>query len=234
MPKWGMVIDLDKCTGCQACVVACKTENNIPFSTPEQAEMGRTISWIEIIPIMEGEYPRPKLRYLPRPCLQCDHPPCIKVCPVYATYRNPEGLVGQVYSRCIGCRYCTAACPYTAKYFNWSAPTWAKEFEPCLNPDVSKRPKGVVEKCTFCHHRLQKAKEKVKAEGRELKDEDYVPACVQTCPAGAMYFGDLDNPNSKVTQQTKSPRAFRLLEELGTEPKVIYLTEGEWHGAYRK
>ena len=158
MAKWGMIIDLDKCTGCQACVVACKAENNIPSATPEQAEMGRMISWMELIPMIEGEYPRVRIRFLPRPCLQCDHPPCIKVCPVYATYRNPEGLVAQVYSRCIGCRYCTAACPYTAKYFNWSSPSWPKELESCLNPDVSKRPKGVVEKCTFCHHRLQRPK----------------------------------------------------------------------------
>jgi molybdopterin-containing oxidoreductase family iron-sulfur binding subunit len=230
MPRWGMVIDLNKCTGCQACVVACKAENNIPFASPKEAQRERVISWIEMIPIFEGEYPDIKARFIPRPCLQCDKPPCVKVCPVGATYRNEEGIVAQVYSRCIGCRYCTNNCPYTAKYFNWYKPFWPEEMKAYLNPDVSIRPKGVVEKCTFCHHRLQKAKDKARVEKRELKEGDYIPACVQSCPANAMYFGDLDNPKSIVFQLAKSPRAFRLLEELGTEPKVIYLTEGEWHG----
>ncbi|RMG55554.1 MAG: 4Fe-4S dicluster domain-containing protein [Acidobacteria bacterium] len=234
MPRWAMVIDLDKCTGCQACVIACKAENNIPFVSPEQAAMGRTISWMEIIPIVEGEYPRVRVRYIPRPCMQCDNPPCTKVCPVYATFKNEEGLVAQIYPRCIGCRYCTAACPYTVKYFNWYAPQWPAEMRACLNPDVSTRPKGVVEKCTFCHHRLQKAKEKARAEQRELREGDYVPACVQSCPAGAMFFGDLDDPMSTVAQLARSARAFRLLDDLGTEPKVIYLSEGEWYGPRKR
>lgn len=231
MPKWAMVIDLDKCTGCQACVIACKAENNIPFSDPEQAALGRSIAWIEVMAMTEGDYPQVKTRFMPRPCMQCDNPPCTKVCPVYATYKNEDGLVAQVYARCIGCRYCTNACPYTAKYFNWFEPIWPAEMQRSLNPDVSKRPKGVVEKCTFCHHRLQKAKELAKAEKRGLREGDYTPACVQTCPAGAMYFGDLDDPESKVRKLSKSARAFKLLEDLGTEPKVIYLTEGEWYGA---
>lgn len=231
MPKWGMVIDLDRCTGCQACVVACKAENNIPFSDPGQAALGRTISWIEVLITVDGEYPRIKMRFIPRPCMQCENPPCTKVCPVSATYKNEEGLVAQVYARCIGCRYCTNACPYTAKYFNWFEPGWPDEMKKCLNPDVSSRPKGVVEKCTFCHHRLQKARERARAEKRDLRESDYVPACVQTCPAEAMFFGDLNNPASTVARLAASSRAFRLLEDLGTDPKVIYLTEGEWYGA---
>ncbi|MFQ6082696.1 MAG: 4Fe-4S dicluster domain-containing protein [Candidatus Aminicenantia bacterium] len=230
MTRWAMVIDLDRCTGCQACVVACKAENNIPFVSPEEASRGRYYSWIEVVPIIEGEYPEIRARFLPRPCMQCHKPPCVKVCPVGATYLNEEGLVAQVYERCIGCRYCTNNCPYTLKYFNWYGPSWPKEMENYLNPDVFKRPIGVVEKCTFCHHRLQKARDKARAEKRELKEGDYIPACVQSCPAGAMYFGDLDDPKSIVSLLAKSARAFRLLEELGTEPKVIYLTEGEWHG----
>jgi Fe-S-cluster-containing dehydrogenase component len=233
MPRWGMVIDLDQCTGCQACVLACKAENNIPPCDPDQARLGREISWMEVMVSVEEEYPHPKIRYMPRPCMHCDNPPCTKVCPVSATYRNEEGLVAQIYKRCIGCRYCTTACPYTVKYFNWYEPRWPAEMEKCLNPDVSVRTKGVVEKCTFCHHRLQKAKEGAKAEKRALAEGDYQPACVQTCPSGAMYFGDLDDPNSQVAQLRKSPRAFRLLEDLGSEPKVIYLTEGEWYGAHK-
>lgn len=230
MPRWGMVIDLDKCTGCNACVVACKAENNIPPADPERIGPNRDISWIELLTIVEGEYPNVKRRVIPRPCMQCDNPPCTKVCPVYATYKNEDGLVAQIYARCIGCRYCTNACPYTAKYFNWFEPRWPAEMVNLLNPDVSVRPKGVVEKCTFCHHRLQKAKEQARAEDRKLREGDYIPACVQTCPAEAMFFGDLDDSESSVSKLAKSSRAFRLMEELGTQPKVIYLTEGERHG----
>jgi molybdopterin-containing oxidoreductase family iron-sulfur binding subunit len=229
MPRWGMVIDLDKCTGCQACVVACRVENNVPFAGSEQAEMGRAIFWIEVLTVIEGEYPNVRTRFIPRPCMQCDHPPCTAVCPTGATYKNDEGLVAQIYPRCIGCRYCTNACPYTVKFFNWFKPQWPGEMRN-FNPDVAVRPVGVVEKCTFCHHRLQRAKEQVKIEGRELREEDYIPACVQTCPTKAMYFGDLDDPKSTVSHLAESTRAFRLLEELGTEPKVYYLSEGEWHG----
>ena len=230
MARWGMIIDLDKCTGCQACIVACKVENNVPFVEPEQAALDRTIAWMDIITTVEGEYPNVRVRHMPRPCMQCDEPPCIKVCPVSATYKNPEGLVGQIYPRCIGCRYCTNACPYTLKYFNWYAPQWPEEMEKYLNPDVAIRPKGVVEKCSFCVQRLQKARDLARVENRQLREDDYVPACVESCPSNAMYFGDLDDPNSRVASLAENARAFRVLEDLGTEPKVYYLREGEWHG----
>ncbi|MFQ5730068.1 MAG: 4Fe-4S dicluster domain-containing protein [Waddliaceae bacterium] len=230
MVRWGMVIDLDKCSGCQVCVIACKAENNIPFTTPQEAEKGRTISWMEMIPVVEGKYPELKLRFLPRPCLHCEKPPCTTACPVGATYKNEEGIVAQVYPRCIGCRYCTNACPYTVKFFNWNKPKWTKEFYSCLNPDVSVRPKGVVEKCTFCHHRLIRAREKAKVGKRPLKEQDYQPACAQSCPTSAIYFGDLDDSNSTVSKLRKDGRAFALLEELGTEPKVTYLAEEKIYG----
>ena len=227
MPKWGMVIDLDKCTGCEACVVACMQENNIAFAEPEESAKGRVIHWMEMLTEEEGEYPHIKSRTLPRPCMHCDHPPCIKVCPVGATYRSPEGIVGQIYARCIGCRYCTAACPYTARYFNWHEPEWPGDMADALHDDVSVRPKGVVEKCSFCHHRLVRAREQARMERREMQEDEYVPACVEQCPPQAITFGDLGNPASTVATQARSARALRLLEDLGTEPKVIYLTEGD-------
>jgi Fe-S-cluster-containing dehydrogenase component len=235
MARWGMTIDLDRCTGCQACVVACKVENNVPFSSPAEAARERTIAWIDILPEIEGEYPHVRGRFRPRPCMHCTQPPCTKVCPTGATYKSTEeGLVAQIYPRCIGCRYCTNACPYTVKYFNFYEPSWPAEMRAALNPAVSVRPKGVVEKCTFCHHRLEQAREEVRAAGRDLKEGDYVPACVAVCPAGALAFGDLDDPDSTVAKQARSNRASRLMEELGTEPQVYYLTEGEWYGGTRE
>lgn len=226
MPRWTMAIDLDKCLGCQACTVACRMENNTPIAGPEQAEKGRAILWNEVIPFVEGEYPNVKARYIPRPCMHCDDPLCVKVCPVKATYKNEEGTVLVDYDRCIGCRFCTVGCPYTVRYFNWHEPYYPESLKARLNPDVPIRPKGVVEKCTFCIHRLQRARAKAEAEGRVFLASDYIPACVQTCTGRARYFGDLDDPNSLVSQLLKSPRAFHLLEELGTKPKVFYLREG--------
>lgn len=231
MARWAMIIDLDRCTACQACVVACQVENNVPPTGVEEAESGRAISWLRLAPVAEGEHgTRPALRLMPVPCLHCDNPPCTTVCPVQATQIGQEGLVGQIYPRCIGCRYCTTACPYTVREFNWKRPEFPEPMERGLSPDVSIRPKGVVEKCTFCYHRLQLARDQARLERRPLRQGDYLPACVETCPAGAMYFGDLDDPQSEVSRLSQSPRAFRPLEELGTEPKVTYLSKGEWGG----
>jgi molybdopterin-containing oxidoreductase family iron-sulfur binding subunit len=168
--------------------------------------------------------------------MHCDNPPCIKVCPVQATFKDGEGLVRQNYTRCIGCRFCTVACPYGVRYFNWHAPEWEGSLVEYRSPDriagngnlegPAVRPVGVVEKCTFCIQRLQKARAQAEVEGREFRTDDYVPACVQTCTAKARYFGDLDDPNSTVSLLADSSRAFRLQEEAGTHPKVIYLQEG--------
>ncbi|MCA9967059.1 MAG: 4Fe-4S dicluster domain-containing protein [Anaerolineales bacterium] len=242
MTSWAMVIDLDKCVACQGCSIACRFENNTPVAAPEQAQKGRAIRWNDVFPDPinpteeTGEYPFVRTRYLTRPCMHCVNPPCVKVCPVQATYRDEEGLVRQNYDRCIGCRFCTVACPYGVRYFNWYQPEWTPELAQHLSPDAvtgpgrsegpATRMKGVVEKCTFCIHRLQKARAQAEAEGRDFRAADYVPACVQTCTAKARYFGDLDDPESTVSKLEQNPRAFRLLEDVGTHPKVIYLREG--------
>ena len=231
--RYGMVIDLDKCTGCMACSVACQQENNVSFREDETDKL-RSITWLEVFYLDNGKpYPRHRKAYLPRPCLHCDtphHPPCTFVCPVNATQRDEEtGLVNHIPVRCIGCRYCISACSYHARYFNWWDPKWPEPMEEMLTPNVSTRMRGVVEKCTMCVHRLQRAKDRAFAEGRrELHEGEYVPACVEACPAKAMTFGNLVDSKSDVAKLAKSPYAFRLLERLGTEPKVIYLSTQEW------
>jgi molybdopterin-containing oxidoreductase family iron-sulfur binding subunit len=207
-----MVIDLDKCVACQGCSIACRFENNTPAAAPKEALKGRAIRWNDVFsmpvnPTEEtGEYPNVQTRYITRPCMHCENPACIKVCPVQATYKDEEGLVHQNYDRCIGCRFCTVACPYGVRYFNWHKPEWEGSLAEYRSPDrlagagdlegPAVRPVGVVEKCTFCVQRLHKAQARAQAESREFRADDY------------------------------SPRAFRLQEEAGTHPKVIYLVEG--------
>jgi molybdopterin-containing oxidoreductase family iron-sulfur binding subunit len=225
--RWGMAVDLDRCTGCQACVAACHAENNLPISGPEQAAMGRAVHWIRVDRYYEGEFPDIKVKYMPVLCQQCDDAPCEPVCPVYATYHNAEGLNVQVYNRCVGTRYCGNNCPYSVRFFNWFEPEWPQPLELQHNPDVSIRPSGVMEKCTFCIQRVQRAKRESQAERRSLADGEVQPACVQSCPAEAMTFGDLNDPDSRVSRLAASGRANRLLEDLGTKPKVFYLQRGK-------
>jgi len=226
-PQWAMVIDLDRCTGCEACVVACRVENNIPTVGPEEAAKGRSINWIRVERYVEGEYPDVKVKFMPVLCQHCEEAPCEPVCPVYATYHTDEGLNAQVYNRCVGTRYCANNCPYTVRFFNFFDPVWDAPLEKALNPEVSVRTRGVMEKCTFCIQRIRKGEDKAKDEGREVRDGDVVPACVQTCTTRAMYFGNIADPESEVSKLSKSNRATRLLEELGTKPRVIYLNKGD-------
>ena len=223
MPQWGMIIDLDRCTGCEACVVACHAENNIPSVGEEEAAKGRAQHWIRVERYWEGEYPDVKAHFLPVLCQHCEAAPCETVCPVFATYHNPEGLNAQVYNRCVGTRYCANNCPYTVRFFNWFDPQWPAPLQEQLNPDVSVRSSGVMEKCTFCSQRIRRAEDQAKDEGREVRDGEVVPACAQSCPAEALVFGDLSDAGSRVAQLSKDPRGFRLLEESGTRPRVVYL-----------
>lgn len=224
---WGMAIDLDRCTSCGACVAACKVENNIPEVSPADARSGRAMHWIRIARHEEIEHEHAVIKSYPALCNHCENAPCVLVCPVHATYHGIDGIVGQTYSRCIGCRYCMAACPYTVKVFNWYEPEWIPEHRLHTNPDVSLRTAGVVEKCTFCVHRLQEARDEAACAGRDVREEDYQPACVEICPAKALVFGDLDDPDSVLARSARSPRAHHQLEELGTRPAVIYLNERE-------
>jgi len=228
--RWGMVIDLDRCTGCEACVVACHAENNIATVKPKEAARGRTMHWIHVERYWEGEYPNMRVRFQPVLCQQCDSAPCEPVCPTYASYHNEEGLNAQVYNRCIGTRYCANACPYTVRFFNWFNPVWDKPLHLQFNPDVSVREVGVMEKCTFCNQRITAAEIHARAESRELKDGEVNPACVQSCPAGAMVFGDLNDPKSQVSRLARLERGTKLLAELGTSPKITYLERESSHG----
>jgi len=222
-----MAIDLDRCTGCEACVAACHAENNLPLSTPDSAAKGRAFHWIRIDRYYEGAFPDIKVKFMPVLCQQCDEAPCEPVCPVYATYHNAEGLNVQVYNRCVGTRYCANNCPYSVRFFNWFEPAWPEPLTLQLNPDVSVRPVGVMEKCTFCSQRIKRADLEAKQESRPLRDGEVQPACVQSCPAEAMVFGDLNNPASRVSRLAQSGRATRFMEDLGTQPKVFYLKRGE-------
>jgi molybdopterin-containing oxidoreductase family iron-sulfur binding subunit len=195
----------------------------LPLSDPESAAKGRAVHWIRVDRYYEGEFPDIRVKYMPVLCQQCDEAPCEPVCPVYATYKNPEGLNVQVYNRCVGTRYCANNCPYSVRFFNWFDPVWPPPLGLQHNPDVSIRMSGVMEKCTFCIQRIKRAETDAKNEHRPLADGDVQPACVQSCPAEAMVFGDLNDPESKVSRLAGVGRSTRLLEDLGTEPKVFYL-----------
>ncbi len=226
-PKWGMVIDLDRCNGCTVCVTACSMENNVPYVGEADAGYGRSMQWIRIERYWQGEYPNVVARFRPIMCQQCGAAPCEPVCPVFASlHSNAEELNLQVYNRCIGTRFCGNNCPYVVRQFNWF--DYSLKMPPPLdsqfNPDVTVRGRGVMEKCTFCIQRIRRAEEQAKAEGREIRDGEFQTACAQACPSEAIVFGLLSDPNSQVSHLARSARAqLLLLEELGTEPRVIYL-----------
>jgi molybdopterin-containing oxidoreductase family iron-sulfur binding subunit len=190
--------------------------------------MGRAMHWLRIERYVEGEFPDARVRFRPVLCQHCGHAPCEPVCPVYATYHTDEGLNAMVYARCVGTRYCANNCPYSVRTFNWFDPEWPAPLDRQLNPDVGTRVSGVMEKCTFCVQRIQHAERAAEAGGREVADGEIRPACAAACPAEVFTFGDLDDPESRVARLAKSPRAQRLLDDLGTQPGVIYLEGAEW------
>jgi molybdopterin-containing oxidoreductase family iron-sulfur binding subunit len=228
---WGMTIDQDICTGCQACVAACSMENNVPFVGEEDAAYGRTLHWLRIERLWEGEYPEVKMTpYQPMMCQQCHNAPCEPVCPVFASVHSmSEDLNLQVYNRCVGTRYCANNCPYQVRMFNWRDYTnenlhpWLETLKNQYNPSVTVRRKGIMEKCTFCIQRVHAAEDKAKSEGRDIVDGEFTTACAQACPTQAIVFGRIDNPETSVRQKAESARAFLMHEELRTMPRITYL-----------
>ena len=222
--SWGMVIDLDRCTGCEACVVACTAENNLPIVGEKRFSENREIKWIRIERYWSGEYPNAKLSFIPMLCQQCDQAPCETACPVSATYHNQDGLNTQIYNRCIGTRTCAVYCPYEVRFFNWFSYTWDAPLEQQLNPDVTVREKGVMEKCTFCIQRIREGKDHAKDDARRrVRDGEIQPACAQACPTRAIVFGDRNDPESQVSQMASDSRGYAVLKALNTSPSIVYL-----------
>ncbi|HEY4321680.1 MAG TPA: molybdopterin-dependent oxidoreductase [Gemmatimonadales bacterium] len=229
-PKWGMAVDLSRCTGCSACVTACYAENNIPTVGEEQVFRRREMSWMRIERYWEGGTNGEPLqaRFSPVMCQHCDNAPCEPVCPVYASYHTADGLNGQVYNRCVGTRYCSNNCPFKVRYFNWlkyNESAWPEPLNLQLNPDVITRVRGVMEKCTFCVQRIRSAQNTARLEDRDLKDGEIVTACAQSCPSGAIKFGNVKDPNAKVVQWKQNHRGYVMLEETNVRPSVTYLAK---------
>ncbi|MCY4047152.1 MAG: molybdopterin-dependent oxidoreductase [Candidatus Dadabacteria bacterium] len=224
--RWGMSIDLSKCTGCGACVTACYAENNIPFVGKEQVARRREMAWLRIDRFFEknpdGEV---TARFVPVPCQHCGNAPCEPVCPVYATYHNHEGLNGMIYNRCVGTRYCSNNCTYKVRRFNWYSYKVPEPLNWQFNPDVTVRTKGVMEKCSFCVQRIRQSHDTAKDEGRDIRDGEVVTACQQTCATNAIEFGNLLDPNSRVSEASHDERGYKLFEEINTKPAVTYLKD---------
>ncbi len=218
---WGLVVDTEKCVGCGACVVACMAENNIPAVGEKLIVQGREMFWIRIERYFDEQ--SHTVHFIPMMCQQCDNAPCEPVCPVFATVHSADGLNEQVYNRCVGTRYCSNNCPYKVRRFNWYTVHFPEPLNWQLNPDVTVREKGIMEKCTFCIQRIKFAKDRAKDENRMVRDGEIQPACVQACPAEALVFGNTKDPNSRVAKLFRDPRRYRVLEHLNTQPSVTYL-----------
>ena len=231
LPQWGMAIDLAKCTGCSACVTACYAENNIPTVGESEVLRGREMTWLRIERYWEDpEEPGapPSARFIPMLCQHCGNAPCEPVCPVYAAYHTADGLNGQVYNRCVGTRYCANNCPYKVRYFNWykyNEQAWPEPLHLQLNPDVTVRARGVMEKCTFCIQRIRDTQHHARLEDRPIRDGEFTTACAQACPSDAIVFGNVKDGAGQVTRLKQDPRGYHVLEDLNVRPAITYLAK---------
>ena len=220
--RWAMVVDLDRCIGCSACAAACYAENNLGVVGEQHIIEGREMAWLQIQRYEHPEH-RERLTFLPMLCQHCDDAPCESVCPVFAPHHNKEGINNQIYNRCIGTRFCSQDCPYKVRRFNWFDWQWPEPLNLQLNPDVTLRSKGVMEKCSFCIQRIKRAHDVAKNENRKILEGEVKPACLQTCPTGVFTFGNLMDPKSKVRKMVEDRRAYQVMGYLNTKPAVIYL-----------